>query len=150
MRAGQEAHAESWDVGNFCFPAGKSYWRGKKIDLYDTLEFPERASGKVSAMVILHGRKGQGYRVSRWGKFLLENGVAMFKVDWLSPRGMSWSAPGASKNPYDLISAVKFLSTHPHIDPTASSIPFGDKPNRVDWMIGTRSIFWTVWDGGLR
>lgn len=106
------------DAGTFQFASPKSYWKGENIDLIGTLDFPENTSGKVPAMVIMHGSGGQGYRDSTWAKFFNENGIASFQVDYFSTRGMSRGGPGGPKNPYDLTGAIKFLSTHPRIDST--------------------------------
>ncbi|MBO6521990.1 MAG: dienelactone hydrolase family protein [Rhodospirillales bacterium] len=104
------------DAGTFQFASPKSYWKGQNIDLIGTLDFPENTQGKVPVMVIMHGSAGQGYRDGTWAKFFNANGIASFKVDYYSTRGMSRGGPGGPKNPHDLTGAIKFLKTHPRID----------------------------------
>ena len=106
------------DTGSFRFASAKSYWKGENIDLIGTLDFPEGATGKVPAMVIMHGSAGRGYRDNTWANFFNKNGIASFQVDYYSTRGLSRGGPGGPKNPYDLTGAIKFLSTHPRIDAT--------------------------------
>ncbi len=104
------------DAGTFRFASANSYWKGENIDLIGTLDFPANASSNVPVMVIMHGSAGQGYRDSTWAKFFNDNGIATFKVNYYSTRGMSRGGRGGPKNPYDLTGAIEFLTTHPRID----------------------------------
>lgn len=104
------------DEGAFRFPAPRSYWNGDNVDLIGTLSFPANVQGKVPVMVIMHGSAGQGYRDASWASFFNDNGIAAFKVDYYTTRGMSRGGPGGPKNPYDLTAAIEFVSTHPRID----------------------------------
>lgn len=104
------------DEGVFRFPSENSYWKGENVDLIGTLEFPERASGRVPAMVLFHGSAGQGYRDKAWSDFFLENGIAAFRVDYYTTRGMTRGGRGGPASSYDVTGAIKFLATHPRID----------------------------------
>ena len=106
------------DEGYIRFPTERVYWEGKKIDLTGSLSFPEGATGKVPAMVIMHGSAGQGYRDASWSDFFLDHGIATFRVDYYATRGLTRGGRGGPKNPYDLTDAIKFLKTHPRIDAT--------------------------------
>lgn len=105
------------DSGTIRFPSPSSYWKGENIDLIGTLSFPDKVSGKVPAMVIMHGSAGQGYRDQSWSDFFLKNGVATFQVDYYTTRGLTRGGRGGPKAPQDVTGAVKFLVTHPKIDP---------------------------------
>lgn len=106
------------DAGTFKFASPGSYWNGQPVDLVGTLSFPEKMTGKVPVMVIMHGSAGRGYRDRTWSKFFLENGVATFQVDYYSTRGLTRGGQGGPKSPQDLTGAVKFVTTHPNIDAT--------------------------------
>lgn len=104
------------DAGRFSFPAEKNYWKGKEADLVGTLEFPEGTSGKVPAMIIMHGSAGMGYRGASWGEFLREHGIATFRIDYFTPRGLNQAGRDGPASPYDVYAGLKILATHPRID----------------------------------
>lgn len=104
------------DAGTMQFPSDNSFWKGEKVDLIGKLSFPEKVTGKVPAMVIMHGSAGQGYRDQNWSNFFLKNGIATFQVDYYTTRGLTRGGQGGPKAPQDVSGAVKFLTTHPNID----------------------------------
>lgn len=104
------------DQGTFSFPSDNSYWNGRKIDLIGTLDFPETDASPYPAMIIFHGSGVQGYRDKSWSQFFLENGIATFRVDYFTPRGIRTSDYGGPMSSYDVLGALKFLATHLRID----------------------------------
>lgn len=84
------------------------------------------ADNPVPAMVILHGSGGlKEGREDRYAKLFAENGIAAFIVDYYAPRGVTKDTPYVMKTMIatevdvmsDAYSALKFLGTHPAIDP---------------------------------
>jgi dienelactone hydrolase len=84
---------------------------------------PERAAGRVPAMVIAHGSGGVSKaREYWWAGQLAGIGVAAFVVDSFTPRDITETATDQSQlstaaNLADAFAALKLLATHPRIDP---------------------------------
>jgi len=81
------------------------------------LRLPEAASGKVPAVILVHGSGGIGYREATWGAFFRKHGYATMVIDMFGPRGFT---PMSGKNVGgydDVIDAFNMLRTHPRIDP---------------------------------
>ncbi|MBT6094188.1 MAG: prolyl oligopeptidase family serine peptidase [Rhodospirillaceae bacterium] len=102
--------------GTFTFPTPNNFWRNQETDLEGILEFPDNVTGKVPAMVIMHGSAGMGYRGESWAKFLREMGIATFRIDYYGPRGLSQGGPRGPKTPYDIFGGLAYLATNPDID----------------------------------
>lgn len=106
------------DSGTFRFASPSSYWKGENIDLIGTLDFPENITGKVPVVVILHGSGGPGSQGidTMWSKFYRSQGVASFRLDYYTTRGISKAGPGGPAAPQDVDGALRFIKTHPRID----------------------------------
>jgi dienelactone hydrolase len=110
---------DSSDTGTLAFKAEGNFWNGKESGyLLGTLDFPktDNPQEKFPAMVIMHGSSGMGYRGESWGEFLTSHGVATFRVDYHSPRGLNKPGPKGPKTQHDIFSAIRVLSTHPRVD----------------------------------
>lgn len=106
---------------------GQSGWlsypsSAEKIALSGELRFPNESVSKVPAIVIAHGSGGLDERSERWAKFLRDQGIATFKIDYFGPRGVS---PNSATQPVptnDTIDALNLLSSHPRIDSSRIAI----------------------------
>ena len=58
----------------------------EKINPRGVLSLPEKAAGRVPAMIVAHGSGGMGYVDEHWARFLNENGIAAFRIDYFGPR----------------------------------------------------------------
>lgn len=108
------------------------------------LMMPKNVSGKVPAVVIMHGSRGVNkplYEV--WAKSLNENGIAAFIIYTLKSRGID----NTSTDPHqidssvfvaDTYNALKLLATHPQIDASKISL--------IGFSRGGLSAFEANWD----
>src|SRR5262249_35072625 len=63
--------------------------RGRKVTLAGELRFPRNATtGRLPAVILLHGSGGIGAREEFWSKYLSELGMASFLVDSFTGRGI--------------------------------------------------------------
>jgi dienelactone hydrolase len=103
------------DEGRFSFPTTVP-WRGRKVNIRGRLEFPEKASGKVPLVMVVHSTDGINAAETRWAKFWREQGYASFLLDYMQPRNVSSNSRNIPRSPYDVADALKVLATHPRID----------------------------------
>ena len=133
--------------GKFQFPSVKSiYWpqiaqegrryveRTEKVWVPARLYMPDKISGKVPAMVIVHGIGGlytrDGKKRAYWdyAELLAENGIAAIVVDTHGARGLNvasqTSQTDVSQYTFvaDAFAAADMLRTHPNIDPARIGI----------------------------
>lgn len=86
------------------------------------LTLPASATGKVPAMVVMHGSGGLDAGSARsWASMLGQMGYATFLVDSFTPRGISGTGTDQSLLTYttsgiDSLKALELLATHPRID----------------------------------
>ncbi len=85
------------------------------------LTLPRRASGRVPAVVLVHGSSGVGGNMPGWSAELTSIGVATFIVDSFTGRGVRETATDQSRLAtaamiVDAYRALGLLATHPAID----------------------------------
>ena len=95
---------------------------GAAATIWGDLRFPRRLTGRVPAVVLVHGTVGVGPREERWAQELNGVGVAAFVMDSFSGRGLappfeSGAVPGPLTMIVDAYRALSLLATHPRIDP---------------------------------
>ena len=107
----------------------KGETEGKSVQISGKLQFPkEKWTGRLPAVVLLHGGGGVSDNQSVWAAGLRNIGIATFIVDSNSARGCHKKEKTISvcKNAYlhqglghipDAYRALDLLSTHPRIDP---------------------------------
>ena len=94
----------------------------KPVTIFGTLKMPKGVSGKVPAVIILHGVGGVNDHYFEVADMLNEMGIAGFVVDSFRPRGVNGIALAKSGfHSYairisDAYAALELLSTHPKID----------------------------------
>lgn len=98
-------------VGWVSYP---STW--EKIDIRGELVLPDKARGRVPAMIIAHASGGLDRRNERWAVFLREHGMATFQLDYFGPRGIDRNSASQPMPTYDAYDALRLLATHPMID----------------------------------
>jgi dienelactone hydrolase len=95
----------------------------KPIVIWGTLYMPEKAQGRIPAMVISHGSAGVEQKdIDRWVRAFKEMGIAAFLVDSFGGRGIVSTMDdqlqlSSAANDADALFALKLLSTDPRIDP---------------------------------
>jgi dienelactone hydrolase len=94
---------------------------GKATVIAGELRLPQGASGRLPAVVLMHGSGGAGPREELWSKTFNEMGIASFLVDSFSGRGLtSVSANQAMLGRFNMIldayRAHANLSAHARID----------------------------------
>jgi hypothetical protein len=91
------------------------------------LELPRGATGRVPAMVIVHGAGGISQGERQWALEMLRIGVAAFVIDSFSGRGIRETQTGQTDLPtvvsiLDAYRALALLTSHPRIDPARIGI----------------------------
>jgi len=94
---------------------------GKPVSIAGELRLPQSAQGRVPAVVLMHGSGGPGPREELWAKIFNAMGIASFRIDSFSGRGLtSVSADQAALGRFNMIvdayRAHHLLSIHPRID----------------------------------
>ena len=89
--------------------------------IWGELSIPRRASGRVPAVVLVHGSSGVGNNMPGWRSELNGMGVATFIVDSFGGRGIKETATDQSRLAtsamiVDAYRALALLATHPAID----------------------------------
>jgi len=102
---------------------------GKGVTLAGELRLPRAASGRLPAVILVHGSGGTGSREEFWAKYFNEMGIASFVIDSFSGRGLVDVNPdqaqlGRLNMVLDTYRAYDVLITHPRIDP-ARIVPMG-------------------------
>ena len=62
---------------------------GQRVTIAGQLRFPQGATGRLPAVILLHGSGGIGAREEFWSKYLSELGMASFLVDSFTGRGIT-------------------------------------------------------------
>jgi dienelactone hydrolase len=94
---------------------------GKAVTIAGELRLPQGASGRLPAVILMHGSGGPGPRDEFWAKAFNGMGIASFWVDSFSGRGLtSVSANQAQLGRFNMIldayRAHNVLSAHARID----------------------------------
>jgi dienelactone hydrolase len=96
---------------------------GKAVTLAGELRLPQGASGRLPAVILVHGSGGTGSREEFWAKYVNAMGIASFVIDSFSGRGLVDVNPnqellGRFNMVLDTYRAYDVLANHPRIDPT--------------------------------
>jgi dienelactone hydrolase len=91
------------------------------VTVSGTLDLPPGASGRVPAMLIVHGSGGIGSREEEYQRELNAIGIATFRTDSFRPRGVTATydnqrAVSTYSMVADAFNALKLLAAHPRID----------------------------------
>src|SRR5262245_41915310 len=94
---------------------------GKAVTIAGELRIPRGVTGKMPAVVLLHGSGGIGPGPELWAKHFNEMGIASFVLDSFSARGIvSTSADQAQLGRVNMIldayRSHEMLAAHPRID----------------------------------
>jgi len=92
---------------------------GQRVTIAGQLRFPRDATGRLPAVILLHGSGGIGAREEFWSKYLSELG--MFLVDSFTGRGITQTSTnqaqlGRLATILDGYRAFDVLAAHPRID----------------------------------
>jgi dienelactone hydrolase len=92
---------------------------GSPARIWGDLRLPREHTGRVPAVILMHGSEGLGRREARWAEDLNAIGVAAFVVDSLSGRQLASATPEVSTGSLivDAYRALGFLAGHARIDP---------------------------------
>jgi dienelactone hydrolase len=96
---------------------------GKAVTLAGELRLPQGVSGRLPAVILVHGSGGTGSREEFWAKYFNSMGIASFVIDSFSGRGLVDVNPdqallGRFNMVLDTYRAYDVLANHPRIDPT--------------------------------
>src|SRR5438132_8343827 len=94
---------------------------GKAVSIAGELRFPRGASGRLPAVILLHGSGGINGGNELWAKHFNEMGIASFLLDSLSGRGLVSTSTdqallGRLNMILDAYRAFDVLAAHPRID----------------------------------
>lgn len=94
---------------------------GQRVTIAGELRFPRGTTGRLPAVILLHGSGGIGAREEFWSKYLSELGMASFLVDSFSGRGIVQTSTdqdqlGRLATILDGYRAFDVLAAHPRID----------------------------------
>jgi dienelactone hydrolase len=113
--AGLKSSLSAEDKGRFSFPTTVA-WKGNKINIRGTLEFPASVSGRVPLVMVVHSTDGIDAAEKGWVSFWHEQGYATFLLDYMAPRNTDQDSRDIPRSPHDIADALKVLATHPRID----------------------------------
>jgi dienelactone hydrolase len=96
---------------------------GKAVMLAGELRLPQGASGRLPAVVLVHGSGGVGSREEFWAKYFNGIGIATFVIDSFSGRGLVDVNPdqarlGRFNMVLDAYRAYDVVAAHPRLDPS--------------------------------
>lgn len=117
---------------------------------------PASASGKVPAVVLVHGSGGVYPELAEfWAKRLNDQGIAAFILDIFGPRGVKSTAEDQSQVPFsadlaDSFAALNLLATHPRIDSKRIAIMGFSRGGTAAWRSGVNKIAAGLANDGLR
>ena len=94
---------------------------GQRVTIAGELRFPRGTTGRLPAVILLHGSGGIGAREEFWSKYLSELGMASFLVDSFLGRGIVQTSTdqdqlGRLATILDGYRAFDVLAAHPRID----------------------------------
>jgi dienelactone hydrolase len=100
---------------------------GKATTIAGALRFPQGASGRLPAVILLHGSGGPSGGNELWSKHFNEMGIASFLIDSFSARGLtSTSTDQALLGRFNMIldayRGADVLAAHPRIDPARIAV----------------------------
>lgn len=112
---------QSGDEGVFRFEI-MTFKEGDPQYSQGRLLLPETRIEKVPLIILVHGTAGIGYRESSWADYLLDQGYAVFLVDYFSSRNANSQSANVPRPPEDIWGALNVLSLHPDIDITRTVV----------------------------
>ena len=100
---------------------------GKAVTIAGELRLPQGASGRLPAVVLLHGSGGAGGGLELWAKHFNEIGIASFLIDSFSGRGITQTSSNqALLGRYNMIldayRGADLIGAHPRIDPNRIAV----------------------------
>jgi dienelactone hydrolase len=100
---------------------------GKAVMIAGELRIPQGASGRLPAVVLLHGSGGVGGGHELWAKHFNEIGIASFLIDRFSGRDIAQTASdqallGRYNMILDAYRGADLLAAHPRIDPNRIAV----------------------------
>lgn len=100
---------------------------GKAVTIAGALRFPQGASGRLPAVILLHGSGGPSGGNEFWSKYFNGLGIASFLIDSFSARGLtSTSTDQALLGRFNMIldayRGADVLAAHPRIDPARIAV----------------------------
>lgn len=118
------------------------------------LMVPRRAPGKAPAVLIVHGSAGLDSRGALMAETLIRAGIATLEIDMWAPRGLRDGAAGRPGRVTDTLpdafGALKFLSSHPAIDPERIGITGFSWGGVVSMLTASRPLADEYGSPGLR
>jgi dienelactone hydrolase len=95
-------------------------WNGKPIMIGARLQVPVDVSGKLPAVILMHGTSGLSYRGVYYAAALNRAGIATLEIDQWGGRGLPGGASSRPKtlgeNLPDIVGAYRLLEGRPEID----------------------------------
>jgi dienelactone hydrolase len=94
---------------------------GKAVSIAGELRLPQRSTGRLPAVILLHGSGGPGPGPEYWAKYFNEIGVASLLIDSFSGRGITSTSTdqallGRLNMILDAYRGLDMLAAHPRID----------------------------------
>ena len=123
---------------------------GKAVTLAGELRIPQRATGRLPVVVMLHGSGGLGGGNEFWAKHFNEMGVASFMVDSFSERGIVGTSTnqallGRLNMILDAYGAFNVLADHPRIDPAKIAV-MGSSRGGQSALYSSMKRFQQMWN----
>jgi len=118
---------------------------GRATTLAAELRLPSAATGRVPAVVILHGSTGASAAHDRWARELNALGIATLLIDSFTGRGLTTTAEDQSRlgemaMVFDAYRALEMLAKHPRIDPARIGL-FGNSRGGVGALYASLDRF---------
>src|SRR5215468_11310952 len=100
---------------------------GKAVTIAGELRIPRGVTGRMPAVVLLHGSGGVGPGPELWAKLFNEMGIASFVLDSFSARGITSTSAnqallGRLNMILDAYRSFEMLAEHPRIDPARIAV----------------------------
>jgi dienelactone hydrolase len=94
---------------------------GRQVTVAGELSLP-RGTGKLPAVILMHGSGGMGGNISYWKRQLNQMGIATFAIDGMTGRGLTGvgsnqAVLGRLNFIIDIYRGLEILAKHPRIDP---------------------------------
>jgi dienelactone hydrolase len=109
------------ETGYFTFPT-QQRWDGREINIGGTLDLPTAGSAPHPTVVIVHSANGITESERSWRSMWLEEGYAVFMLDYVAPRGVTSRARNLPRGGLDVADAMEVLQTHPALDPELMAV----------------------------
>lgn len=131
--------------------------QSKPVTISGTLKMPKEVTGKVPAVIILHGAGGVNEHYFEVADMMNEMGIAAFVIDSFEPRGIQSGVDILKKlfHSYstrisDAYAALELLSTHPKIDKRRIAVMGYSHGAKVALFVASEKIRWSFIADDLR